>query len=91
VLCRCEGRTVGDLVDLVDGADAPGGREIKLSGRFAMGLCQGRFCAHWVAEAAAGLRPDAPAPLSGDLTGRRWPARPVSVAAVVASAVPPER
>jgi NADPH-dependent 2,4-dienoyl-CoA reductase/sulfur reductase-like enzyme len=91
VLCRCEGRTVGDLVDLLDGVDAPGGREIKLSGRFAMGLCQGRFCAHWVAEAAAGLRPDASHPTPQDLTGRRWPARPVSVAAVVASAVPPER
>lgn len=89
VLCRCEGRTVGDLVGLLDGADVPGGREIKLSGRFAMGLCQGRFCAHWVAEAAAGLHPDAPPPAPRDLTGRRWPARPVSIAAVVASAAAP--
>jgi NADPH-dependent 2,4-dienoyl-CoA reductase/sulfur reductase-like enzyme len=97
VLCRCEGRTVGDLVGLLDGVDVPGGREIKLSGRFAMGLCQGRFCAHWVAEAAAGLHPEAAAPTPRDLTGRRWPARPVSIAALVASASasdpshPPER
>ena len=90
VLCRCEGRTVGDLVDLLDGADAPGGREIKLSGRFSMGACQGRFCAHWVAEAAAGLRPDAPPPTPHDLTGRRWPSRPVSIAALVASSPSPD-
>lgn len=91
ILCRCEGRTVGDLVDLLAGVDAPGGREIKLSGRFSMGACQGRFCAHWVAEAAAALRPDAPPPSPHDLTGRRWPSRPVSIAAVVASTVPPEK
>ena len=86
VLCRCEGRSVGDLAELLDGSDAPGGREIKLSGRFAMGVCQGRFCAHWVAEAAATLRPEATAPTAGDLIGRRWPARPVSIDAVIASA-----
>ncbi|MCE1236284.1 MAG: FAD-dependent oxidoreductase [Hyphomicrobiales bacterium] len=90
ILCRCEGRTVGDLVDLLEGADAPGGREIKLSGRFSMGACQGRFCAHWVAEAAAGLRPDAPPPTPHDLTGRRWPSRPVSIAALVASNSSPD-
>lgn len=85
VLCRCEGRTVGDLVALLEGDDTPGGREIKLSGRFAMGACQGRFCAHWTAEAAADLHPEAPPPLPRDLTGRRWPSRPVSIAAVAAS------
>lgn len=90
VLCRCEGRTLADLKALFSGDDTPAGREIKLSGRFTMGLCQGRFCAHAVAEAAAELRPEAPAPISTDLTGRRWPARPVAIAALAATPDTPE-
>lgn len=88
VLCRCEGRTVGDLHALLADADGLSGREIKHNGRFAMGACQGRFCAHWVAEAAARLAPEATAPSPRDLTGRRWPIRPVSIAALAASSDP---
>ncbi len=84
VLCRCEGRTVGDLRALVSGSDGLSGREIKHNGRFAMGACQGRFCAHWVAEAAARLAPEVAPPTARDLTGRRWPIRPVSIAALAA-------
>lgn len=91
VLCRCEGRTIGDLKALFAGADTPAGREIKLTGRFAMGLCQGRFCAHWVAEASARLGPGAPAPRPRDLTGDRWPARPVPIAALAAVPDAPKR
>lgn len=91
LLCRCEGRTIGDLKALFTGADTPAGREIKLTGRFAMGLCQGRFCAHWVAEASGRLRPEAPVPHPRDLTGSRWPARPVSISALAAVPDEPNR
>lgn len=83
VLCRCEGRTVGDLRRLLDGADQPSPREIKLNGRFAMGACQGRFCADWVAEIAAAATPGTPPAPASELTGRRWPIRPVPIASIV--------
>jgi D-hydroxyproline dehydrogenase subunit alpha len=88
VLCRCEGRTLGDLKHLIAGVDAKTGREIKHAGRFAMGTCQGRFCAANVAELMNELRTDAPPVTAQDLTGQRWPLRPVSIAALVAAAKP---
>jgi NADPH-dependent 2,4-dienoyl-CoA reductase/sulfur reductase-like enzyme len=84
VLCRCEGRTVGDLKRLLAGSDAKSGREVKLNGRFAMGECQGRFCAANVAELMTKLRPEAAPIVDGDLTGQRWPLRPVPIAAFIA-------
>lgn len=84
VLCRCEGRTVGDLRALVgrDGGLSP--REIKLNGRFAMGACQGRFCADNVMALAAAMRGEAVPEPAERLTGRRWPVRPVSIASLIA-------
>ncbi|WP_440409484.1 FAD-dependent oxidoreductase [Neorhizobium petrolearium] len=87
ILCRCEGRNVGDLRQLCSRPDPLTGREIKHNGRFAMGACQGRFCAANTAALMARLRPDIPAPAPGDLIGRRWPARPVSIGTLVG--VPP--
>ncbi len=85
VLCRCENRTVGELKILCGGVDGLTGREVKHHGRFAMGSCQGRFCADNTAALMAHLRPDLPAPQARDLTGTRWPIRPVSIAALAAS------
>ena len=82
ILCRCEGKTIGDLRSLCERPDRLTGREIKHNGRFAMGLCQGRFCAANTAALMAEIWPQAPAPVAVDLTGRRWPIRPVSIAAL---------
>lgn len=84
ILCRCEGRTVGDLRRLLADGDALSPREVKLNGRFGMGACQGRFCAETTAAfvaSACGGQPAAPR----DLVGRRWPVRPVPIAALIAS------
>lgn len=86
MLCRCEGRTVGDLKALLTVKDGLSGREVKHNGRFAMGSCQGRFCAANTAALMAALRPDVPAPTLRDLTGQRWPVRPVSIAALIGAA-----
>lgn len=83
VLCRCENRTVRDLKVLCGNEDPLSGREVKHNGRFAMGACQGRFCAENTARLMAELRQDAPAPSAVDLTGNRWPIRPVPIGALV--------
>lgn len=83
VLCRCENRTLGDLKSLCGTPDPLSGREVKQNGRFAMGACQGRFCAENTARLMAELRPDVAPPSANDLTGRRWPIRPVSIGALV--------
>lgn len=75
VICRCENRTLADLRAL---GPAPTTRQLRLDGRFGMGACQGRFCGEWVARIA---RPDAPHPLGMP----RWPARPISVADLLAA------
>ncbi|MEO3388445.1 (2Fe-2S)-binding protein [Mesorhizobium sp. CAU 1741] len=84
VLCRCEGRTVGELRALLDANPAISPREVKLNGRFAMGACQGRFCADNTAAIIARAQglPDA---IPADaLAGHRWPVRPVSIASLLA-------
>lgn len=87
ILCRCEGRTVGDLRGmLAEGALSP--REIKLNGRFGMGLCQGRFCADTVIQLLADARPEDHALPAGRLSRDRWPVRPVSIAALAAEDEP---
>ncbi|MCR4264603.1 FAD-dependent oxidoreductase [Nitratireductor sp. ZSWI3] len=86
VLCRCEGKTVGDLRALCSRPDRLTGREVKHNGRFAMGSCQGRFCAANTAALMARMHPAAPPPVPEDLTGRRWPARPVSIGSLVQAA-----
>ena len=92
VLCRCEGKTVGDLRSLCEQRDRLSGREVKHNGRFAMGACQGRFCAANTAALMAQINPGEPSPSVEDLTGRRWPVRPVSIAALTASnSTSPER
>lgn len=82
ILCRCEGKTVGDLRKLCDRPDRLTGREVKHNGRFAMGACQGRFCAANTAVLMAEINPGGPLPSAEDLTGCRWPVRPVSIAAL---------
>ncbi len=92
ILCRCEGKTVGDLRNLCGQPDRLSGREVKHNGRFAMGACQGRFCAANTAALMAQINPDEPGPSVEDLTGRRWPVRPVSIAALTRShPIRPER
>ncbi|EYR77950.1 FAD-dependent oxidoreductase [Shinella sp. DD12] len=86
ILCRCEGKTVGDLRQLCNRADRLSGREVKHNGRFAMGACQGRFCAANAAALMAELNRDGPNPAAEDLTGRRWPIRPISIAALTGTA-----
>ncbi len=81
VLCRCEGRTVGQLRAMLTEPDPVGPREIKLNGRFGMGSCQGRFCADNVQALIAAARPGAE---TGPLSRDRWPARPVLIAALAA-------
>ncbi|MDO9637982.1 MAG: FAD/NAD(P)-binding oxidoreductase [Pseudotabrizicola sp.] len=76
VLCRCEGRTVDDLRAL---GPAPRARQLRLDGRFAMGPCQGRFCADWVARM---IDPQA---VSSGIGAPRWPARPIAVADILAA------
>lgn len=80
VVCRCEGLRAASLASL-QGAASP--HEMRVVGRFAMGTCQGRFCARTTQEFAA--RSGVPFELS-ELHGSttRWPLRPVSVAALVA-------
>lgn len=75
VLCRCENRSLADLRAL--GPD-PTPRQLRLDGRFAMGACQGRFCAEWVGRLAL---PDH-APLMR-IGADRWPAQPFAIADLV--------
>ena len=80
VLCRCEGLRRSDL-DALQGAHSA--REIRLVGRFGMGVCQGRFCARHVARLAAENDVNfEPTDLAGDVP--RWPLRPVSLSALAA-------
>jgi NADPH-dependent 2,4-dienoyl-CoA reductase/sulfur reductase-like enzyme len=73
ILCRCEQMTVGDLRQMLLTKEISA-REIKLNGRFGMGRCQGRYCAKWVLELLGDPNHD-----QQQLTGRRWPVRPVSI------------
>ena len=80
VICRCEGLRRADL-DALQGAHSA--REIRLVGRFGMGVCQGRFCAGHVARLAAQMDVNfEPADLGGGVP--RWPLRPVSLSALAA-------
>ena len=80
VICRCEGLRRADL-DALQGAQSA--REIRLVGRFGMGVCQGRFCAGHVARLAAQADVSFdPADLAGGVP--RWPLRPVSLSALAA-------
>ena len=80
VICRCEGLLAASFAAL-QGAASP--REMRVVGRFAMGTCQGRFCARATQEFAArsGVLFDV-SELHGGTP--RWPLRPVSVAALAA-------
>jgi len=78
VICRCEGLRRADLARLQVAGSA---RELRLVGRFGMGACQGRFCAHSVSALAHEYGIDfAPEALSGEV--QRWPLRPVSLVAL---------
>ncbi len=80
VVCRCEGLRRSDFDRLQVAGSA---HELRLVGRFAMGACQGRFCAHTVSALAHEYGVDFdPAALNGDVP--RWPLRPVSLAALAA-------
>jgi hypothetical protein len=80
VVCRCEGLRAASFAAL-QGAASP--HEMRVVGRFAMGTCQGRFCARTVQEFAAETGvPFEPGALHGSTP--RWPLRPVSVAALAA-------
>lgn len=49
LICRCEGLTVADLeMVLLSEPSIITSDAVKLAGRFGMGLCQGRFCSHYV-------------------------------------------
>ena len=76
IICRCENKSLSDLYDL--GSD-PTNREIRLNGRFAMGACQGRFCAHWINM----LRKKAGTAEGDRLIGSHWPIKPISIQALM--------
>jgi hypothetical protein len=76
VICRCEARTVDDLHAL---GPSPTARQLRLDGRFAMGPCQGRFCADWVNQLANSKT------LQSGIGAPRWPARPIAVADLLAT------
>lgn len=82
VVCRCEGLRASGFAALQGAGSA---HEIRVVGRFAMGACQGRFCAR-AAQALAAQTGVAfePQDLHGSVP--RWPLRPVSVAALAAYA-----
>ncbi|KFC71673.1 Opine oxidase subunit A (Octopine oxidase subunit A) [Bosea sp. LC85] len=71
LICRCEARRLSDFRSLPDDASA---REIRLMGRFGMGVCQGRFCGSTIAALRGEAVPSVIPP--------RWPLRPVSLAAL---------
>lgn len=83
VLCRCENRTIGDLKSLMRRGGDLDGREIKHNGRFAMGACQGRFCAANTAALVKALDVERPDMQPIDLTGRRWPIRPIPIQSLI--------
>lgn len=83
IVCRCERRTLRDLRSL---GPEPSAREIRLLGRFCMGACQGRFCAPWVRQLAG--TGDTAALRDLDLMGSHWPAKPVSIRALVTESPP---
>lgn len=76
VICRCEMRTLADLRAL---GPTPTDRALRLDGRFAMGACQGRFCAEWVGRIIA------PGAAPQPIGAARWPARPIAVADLLAA------
>jgi hypothetical protein len=76
VICRCEARTLDDLRAL--GA-SPTPRQLRLDGRFAMGPCQGRFCADWVNQLANSKTQQT------GIGAPRWPASPIAVADLLAA------
>ena len=81
ILCRCEGKTVGDLRQLVR-QDALTGREVRLNGRFGMGRCRGRFCANAALSLLASYSGSQPQP-QDELGGHaRWPVKPISIRAL---------
>lgn len=80
VICRCEGLRRSDFERLQIAGSA---HELRLVGRFGMGACQGRFCAHTVSHLAHEHGIDfEPLALNGDV--QRWPLRPVSLTALAA-------
>ena len=83
IICRCEGRTLGQLRAMLGSGDPVSAREIKLNGRFGMGACQGRFCAEWVAAFVASQHADGSPPQSSEIVGSRWPVKPVPISAFV--------
>lgn len=87
VVCRCEGRTLGHLRQLLAVDDPISAREVKLNGRFAMGACQGKFCAEWVAQVIARHQGVLPPP-SSEFVGNRWPIRPIPVSALIGAGAP---
>lgn len=80
VVCRCEGLRASSFATLQGAGSA---HEIRVVGRFAMGACQGRFCAR-AAQALAAQAGVAFEPQDLHGTVPRWPLRPVSVAALAA-------
>lgn len=80
VVCRCEGARRSDFDRLQVAGSV---HELRLVGRFGMGACQGRFCAHNLSALARERGIDfAPSELGGDVP--RWPLRPVSLSALAA-------
>lgn len=86
ILCRCEGRTVGALRQMLATEDQPSPREIKLNGRIGMGSCQGRFCVEW-AGAMLAQQTCSAQPAGAEFIGNRWPSRPVAIRSLLGPAV----
>ena len=80
VICRCEGLRQSDLQAFAQPCTA---KELRLSGRFGMGACQGRLCQRAVSERCGGTGSD-------EASVPRWPLRPVSISAMAAYTPPEE-
>ena len=68
--------------------DALSPREIKLNGRVGIGAGQGRVCADTVMAITAASRAESVRGDIAQLTGSRWPLRPVSIASLAATEIP---
>lgn len=63
-VCRCEEVTVAEVTEAVDGLRADDARDVRVTARPGMGLCQGRVCGFALSKlvaTGAGGHVDAPA------------------------------
>ncbi|MFJ2543761.1 FAD-dependent oxidoreductase [Microbacterium sp. NPDC087589] len=71
-VCRCEEVTAAEVTDAVDGLRADDARDVRVTARPGMGLCQGRVCGFALSKlVATGTGGDVDAPALESLTNRQ--------------------